>query len=276
MAMLYPRATGEVTGRTGSGRFFCVATAAFAVSAALTVVWCSSMSGMGGMTMPGGWTMSMAWMRMPGQTWPQAAASFIGMWSVMMVAMMLPSLVPMLCRYRTQIGTDGAARLGLLTAFVAGGYFAVWTALGLVIYPLGMVFCELAMRTPALARTIPLLSGSVVVLTGALQFTGWKQRQLASCRQACLRDRDACHDAGAAWRHGIRLAVRCSRCCGGLMLLLLVLGVMDLRAMVLVTAAISAERLLPSARHVAPGVGVIIVLLGLGMLMPGAVTFRVS
>jgi predicted metal-binding membrane protein len=40
--------------------------------------------------------MSMAWMRMSGQTWPVAAASFFGMWSVMMVAMMLPSLVPML------------------------------------------------------------------------------------------------------------------------------------------------------------------------------------
>ena len=47
--------------------------------------------------MPGGWSMSMAWMRMPGQTWPGAAASFLAMWAVMMVAMMLPSLVPMLC-----------------------------------------------------------------------------------------------------------------------------------------------------------------------------------
>jgi len=40
--------------------------------------------------MPGGWTMAMAWTRMPGQTWPGAAASFLGMWVVMMVAMMLP------------------------------------------------------------------------------------------------------------------------------------------------------------------------------------------
>ena len=38
--------------------------------APVTVAWCSSMSAMGGMPMPGGWTMSMAWMRMPGQTWP--------------------------------------------------------------------------------------------------------------------------------------------------------------------------------------------------------------
>ena len=39
-------------------------------------------------------------MRMPGQTWPAAAVSFLGMWVVTMVAMMLPSLVPMLWRYR--------------------------------------------------------------------------------------------------------------------------------------------------------------------------------
>ena len=49
----------------------------FAASAAVTVVWCASMSSMPGMPMPGGWTMSMAWMRMPGQTWIGAAASFL-------------------------------------------------------------------------------------------------------------------------------------------------------------------------------------------------------
>ncbi len=44
------------------------------------------------MEMPGDWTMSMAWMRMPGQSWVGAGGTFLGMWVVMMVAMMLPSL----------------------------------------------------------------------------------------------------------------------------------------------------------------------------------------
>ncbi|MFI5197554.1 MAG: hypothetical protein ACHQJD_02950 [Thermoanaerobaculia bacterium] len=66
----------------------------FVVGAWGTIAWCGSMSG--GMPMRGGWTMSMAWMRMPGQTWPGAAASFVGMWVVMMVPMMLPAFVPML------------------------------------------------------------------------------------------------------------------------------------------------------------------------------------
>jgi predicted metal-binding membrane protein len=56
-------------------------------SAAVTIVWWASMSAMGEM-------------RMCGRTWPGAAASFLGIWVVMMVAMMLPSLVPLLWRYR--------------------------------------------------------------------------------------------------------------------------------------------------------------------------------
>src|SRR5689334_6297762 len=90
--------------RASQQAFWSVAVLLFAASTTGTIVWCASMSAMGGMQMPGGWTMSMAWMRMPGQTWTGAAASFLGMWVVMMVAMMLPSLVPMLCRYRRAVG----------------------------------------------------------------------------------------------------------------------------------------------------------------------------
>jgi hypothetical protein len=52
------------------------------------------MSAMGEMPMPGGWTMSMAWMRMPGQTWPGAAASFTFPLGVALAAveMQLPAL----------------------------------------------------------------------------------------------------------------------------------------------------------------------------------------
>src|SRR5678809_138736 len=95
------------------------------------------MSEMGAMPLPGGWTMSMAWMRMPGQTWPVAAATFLGMRIVMMVAMMMPSLVPMLRRYRRAVGM-GAPRLGRLTVVVGLGYFAVWTMVGVAAYPVGV------------------------------------------------------------------------------------------------------------------------------------------
>src|ERR1700730_3361346 len=92
----------------------------FIASAAATVYWRRSMSG--SMAMPGGWTMSMAWMTMSGQTWLGAAASVGGMCFVMMVAMMLPSLVPMLLRYRVFIRGPDEARLGRLTALAGAGY----------------------------------------------------------------------------------------------------------------------------------------------------------
>jgi len=95
-----------VSERASQRTFFGVSALLFAASAAVTIVWCASMSAMGEMPMPGCWTMAMAWMRMPGQTWPGAAASFLGMWAVMMVAMMLPSLVPMLWRYRQAVGRN--------------------------------------------------------------------------------------------------------------------------------------------------------------------------
>src|SRR5512134_2889245 len=98
--------------RASEQAFLGVSALLFAATVAITIVWCASMSAMGGMPMPGGWTMSMTWMRTPGQTWPGAAVSFLGMWVVMMVAMMLPSQVPMLRRYRRAVGRTAATRLG--------------------------------------------------------------------------------------------------------------------------------------------------------------------
>jgi predicted metal-binding membrane protein len=101
--------------------FFGVAALLFAVSAVVTIFWSASMSAMGEMPMPGGWTMSMAWMRMPGQTWPMAAASFLGMWVVMMVAMMLPCLVPKLRCYRQAVGGTGETCIGHLDRSALNG-----------------------------------------------------------------------------------------------------------------------------------------------------------
>src|SRR6185295_13994434 len=120
-----------------------------------TIVWSASMSAMGEMPMPGGWTMSMAWMRMPGQTWLGAAASFLGMWVAMMAAMMLPSLVPMLLRYRQAVGSAGEMRLGRLTALVGVAYFFVWTVFGMAAFPLGVALATVEMHQPALARAVP-------------------------------------------------------------------------------------------------------------------------
>jgi predicted metal-binding membrane protein len=250
------------TGQASQRAFFGVSALLFAASAAVTVVWCASMSQMGAMQMPGGWTMSMAWMRMPGQTWPGAAASFLGMWVVMMVAMMLPSLVPMLWRYRQAVGSTGATRLGGLTALVGVGYFLVWTVFGMAAFPLGVALATIEMQHPVIARAVPIAIGAVVLVAGLLQLTAWKARHLACCRKGPARCTTLHADAATAWRHGLRLGLHCVHCCAALTAVLLVIGVMDLRPMAVVAAAITLERLAPRGERVARVIGAVVVVAG--------------
>ena len=238
--------------------FFGVSALLFAASVAVTIVWCASMSAMGAMPMPGGWTMSMTWMRTPGQTSLSAAASFIGMWLAMMTAMMLPSLVPMLWRYRRAVGRAGETRLGRQTALLGAGYFFVWIVFGMAAFPLGTALAAIAMQRPALARAVPTAVGIVVLIAGAFQFTAWKARSLACCRAVPDEGTLPAH-AGTAWQQGLRLGLHCSFCCAGLMAILLVLGVMDLRAMTVLAAAITVERLAPAGERVARVIGAVVV-----------------
>ena len=202
----------------------------------------------------------MSTMPMSGQTWLGAAASFLGVWVVMMVAMMLPSLVPALWRYRQ-------AGLGRLTALVGVGYFVVWTVFGMAAFPLGVALAAVEMQQPALARAVPVAVGVVVVIAGAIQFTTWKAHRLACCREAPGRGRTLPADAGTAWRHGLRLGLHCSQCCIGLIAILLVVGVMDLLAMAVVAAALTVERLAPVGERAARAIGGVVVAAGLFLIV---------
>jgi predicted metal-binding membrane protein len=249
--------------RASQYAFFGVSALTLAASAAGTILWCASMSAMPEMSMPGGWTMSMGWMRMPGQTWLAAGASFVGMWVVMMVAMMLPCLIPMQWRYRKAVASTGRRRLGLLTALVGVGYFLVWTAFGAIVFPVGVALAAVEMQQASLARNVPVAVGVVVLLAGALQLTAWKARQLACCRVTPGRDHALPGDVGTAWRYGLHLGLRCSACCAALTAILLVVGVMDLRVMAAVTATTTLERL--AGQRVVRAIGTLVV--GAGMLL---------
>jgi predicted metal-binding membrane protein len=255
------RSCGVVFPPASEQLFLVISALIFVTSAALTAVLCGSMSATRGMPMPGGWTMSMAWMRMPGQTWLSAAASFVGMWAVMMLAMMMPSLVAMLQRYRKAVGRAGERGLGTLTAVVGVGYFVVWTILGVTVFPLGVALASIEMRFPVLARAVPASTGAIIVVAGALQFTRWKARHLAGCREGtvCGHALEAHSDA---FRHGLRLGRHCSYCCASLTAIFLAVGVMDLRSMILVTGAITAERLAPAGQRVARVIGAVAVVAG--------------
>jgi predicted metal-binding membrane protein len=254
-----------MAGATSQHAFLGASALLFAVSVTVTIAWSTSMSEAGGMVMPGGWTMSMAWMRMPGQTWAGTTSTFLGMWAVMMVAMMLPSVMPMLSRYRKSVRGPGDARLGLLTALVGVGYFFVWTAFGVIAFPLGVALATMEMRQPALSRAVPAAAAVIMLIAGALQFTSWKARQLACCRDSSRLGDVVGADATTAWRYGVRLGLDCGPCCANLMVILLVIGVMDLPAMAIVTSAITAERLAPAGERVARAIGALTV--GAGLIL---------
>ncbi|CAG9188803.1 putative transmembrane protein [Paraburkholderia caribensis] len=248
--------------RASRRAFFGVAALVFVAAAALTVAGCVSMQTMSELPMPGGWSMSMTWAPMCGQKWPRVAATFVGMWMVMMVAMMLPSLAPVLWRYHEAMGEAGSMRASRMTALAGVGYFSVWAVLGVIVFVLGVALMSLALRMPSMARAVPVAAACVVLLAGIVQFSRWKSRYLA-----CGRMLTATHSASKAWTGGMRLGVHCILCCAGLTAVLLVNGTMDLRAMACVTLAITAERLAPFPDRIARATGAIVVVRGLWMLL---------
>ncbi|CAJ0783732.1 MULTISPECIES: DUF2182 domain-containing protein [Ralstonia] len=235
--------------------FLAVSALLFIGSAAATVAWCTAMPGMA--------EMPMAWMPMCGQTWWSFAASFICMWTVMMVAMMLPSLLPMLRRYRVALHLAGKPNVDAHTALAGTAYFAVWGLIGAMVFALEAAVAELEMTSPVLARALPAAAGAVVLAAGALQFSAWKARQLAGCRVVPA-------PGSTAWRYGLRLGMRCASSCAGLTAILLVIGVMDLRAMAAVSAAITLERLAPDGDRVARCIGAVAIVAGLLQLASAA------
>jgi hypothetical protein len=132
----------------------------------------------------------------------------MGMWVVMMVPMMLPSLTPMLWRYRQAVSGMSTTRLNRLTALVGLGYFCVWTVLGLAVFPLGVALAAIEMHEPALARAVPVAAGVVVLIAGVFQFTSWKARHLACCREEHERDHLLPADTGMATRRAPRTPLR--------------------------------------------------------------------
>ncbi len=244
--------------------------AVYAVSAlvflgAAAITWYSNQSMVGGMAMPGGWTMSMAWMVMG--AWFTSAAMFAGMWLAMMIAMMLPSTLPMVLLFRRAARFRGETRLARQTWIMACGYFAVWTAFGVVAYLVGIGIAQLAMRSEAFSRGIPVASGMALVVAGAYQLTAWKAACLKHCRDPLSLVAAHLHHGGfGALRLGMHHGAFCAACCWALMLIQLALGVMNILVMLAVALVIALEKLLPKGMLVARASGVLAIGAGLALV----------
>ena len=232
---------------------YIVALFIFVCAAGGTLYFNKSMSG--GMPMRGNWTMSMMWMPMGGQF--KSAATFTAMWLAMMVAMMLPSTMPIVLLYRRAAAFRGQSHLGQAIFALGGAYFLVWTLFGIAVYFVGVSIARAAMRSDAFSRLLPLAGGIALCTAGIYQLTPWKSACLKHCRDPLALV--AHHlDGGrfGALRLGIHHGAFCVACCWALMLIQLVLGVMSLGVMVAVAIVIALEKLVPRGEWVARAAGV--------------------
>jgi predicted metal-binding membrane protein len=231
------------------------AVAALVFTASATITWYSSQTMSAGMAMPGGWTMSMAWM--PMGSWAESALMFAGMWVAMMIAMMLPSILPMLLLYRRVLRFRGEAHAGILSAVMAIGYFATWTTFGIVAYMAGFGITQLAMRSGVFSRAVPIASGLALLAGGVYQLTPWKAACLKHCRDPLSLVAAQVGGSRGALRLGIHHGAFCAACCWALMLIQLVLGVMNIAVMIAVALVIALEKLLHGGMSVARATGVL-------------------
>ncbi len=257
--------SGRGAGLAPERAFLAASALLFLACAGGTVYWSQSMSA--GMAMPGGLTLSMAWVRMPGQSWPAAAAVFTGTWILMMAAMMLPSLVPMLVHYRRTLRGQDVTHLGKLTVLAGAGYFSVWAVWGLFVYLPGAFLAAAETQSMALAGLAPYATGMVLLAAGCLQLTAWKAHQLTCAPEPPPTTQGLSTRSFRAWQYGLRLGWHCSLCCAGLMVVLLVTGVMDLGIMAAVAAAITLEQLAPWSVRIARAAGIFVILAGIFIIV---------
>ncbi|WP_225821410.1 DUF2182 domain-containing protein [Streptomyces naphthomycinicus] len=179
-----------------------------------------------------------------------ALPAFLGTWTVMMAAMMLPATAPVASLYAR---TAPAHRAPRMIAFTVG-YLLVWAAAGLPAYGLAVGASHVATVYPAAGTAV---AAAVFAVNGIYQLTALKDFCLAKCRSpigSLLRYvsyRGPSRHVRAGARHG----AFCLGCCWSLMLLLTAFGVMNLWAMVGLAATVTAEKRLPRGRLLARGVG---------------------
>lgn len=252
-------------GRRGQRVFALALAALFAASAVVTIVQSKAMADMGGLPMRGGWAIAALWLDRCGQTWRQGLCMFMTMWAAMMTAMMLPSFAPVLWRLRKACVTSGAPRPTWLSVCAATGYLGVWMAVGVLIYPLGRALAWLVIQWPLAARMVPACTGVVVLLAGIWQFSAAKARWLRCCRCLLWSSLASPATGRVAWRCGTRWGVQCVRCSAGMTTMLLIAGAMDLRVMSCITAAMTLERIAPTAWRVSMVIGMVGVVAGLAL-----------
>jgi len=188
---------------------------------------------------------------------------FLGVWVVMMAAMMFPSVSPTVALYAQMTRQHGLSRALLFTS----GYLLVWSAAGVAAYGLFELGRSLFGADLAWHSGGRWVAGGVLGVAAIYELTPLKDVCLAKCRSP----------VGfllGSWREGPRGAVEmgarhaawCVGCCWALMAALFALGVMSLAWAALVAALIALEKTLPYRRAVTWGTATLLVVLALAVV----------
>ena len=190
-----------------------------------------------------------------------ALLPFLGLWMVMMAAMMLPSVAPVAVLWTRLISgaATGLARAVRIALFLSG-YLLAWAVAGVA------AFAALA-GTGRLLTASPAAKGlgvAIVSAAGLYQLTIWKDRFLRRCRSPVVA---LLYDAGTRGRSrdvraGLHHGAACVGCCWGLMIVLAAAGVMNLAVMAALTVVIFTEKLWRYGRPFGQAVGLVLVAAG--------------
>ena len=172
-----------------------------------------------------------------------ALLPFLGVWVVMMAAMMFPSVAPVAVLWTRLItgasaGWARAARMSLFT----GGYLLAWAACGAAAFAALVGTGRLLDASPAAARW---LGVGIFAAAGIYQLTPWKDWCLSRCRSpvGALMYYAGFRGRGRDVRVGLHHGATCVGCCWGLMVLLIAVGVMNVPVMAALAAVIFIEKI---------------------------------
>src|SRR3954465_633241 len=188
---------------------------------------------------------------------------FVGVWVVMMAAMMLPSVAPTVALYSRMT----RQRSPLSPLLFTGGYLLVWTGAGVAAFALAAAGGEVGGGVLAWDRAGRWVAGATVIAAAVYELTPLKDVCLGKCRSPL-------GFLLGSWRDGRRGAVRmgaghgawCVGCCWALMASLFALGVMSLAWMAFVAALIAAEKTVPWRRVATYGTALVLLCLGVLLL----------
>lgn len=183
---------------------------------------------------------------------------FLGVWAVMMAAMMLPSAIPTVALY----GGLAKDRTPLSALLFLAGYLGVWAVLGLGAFAFATAGGRVAGDVLAWDRAGRWAAGTTLLVAAAYQLTPLKNACLAKCRSPLAF-------VLGSWRPGRTGALRmgtthgawCVGCCWALMAALFALGVMSIAWAALVAGLVAAEKLLPWRRVATWGTAALLVAL---------------